>query len=157
MTAGSTSHMRESFAEELLRKSVPQNKVAVRLLLNELCWCTSEACKDSISAILMGPRWLLAQLRYWLQKAYYRTTTDNIERFASAFAGKKVEAWNFTSKTFKTCQFNESRLFSFRLKSEHNWSGEKARNMHVSRIMLYKQGALKIFKCWNSGVVCPPY
>jgi len=46
--------MRESFAEELLRKSVPQNKVAVRLLLNELCWCTSEACKDSISAILMA-------------------------------------------------------------------------------------------------------
>jgi len=44
----------------------------------------------------------------------------------------KLEAWNFTIKTFKTCQFNESKLFICRLKSEHKCSGENARNMHVS-------------------------
>jgi len=35
-------------------------------------------------------------------------------------------------QTFKTSQFNESRLFICRLKSEHNCSGENARNMHIS-------------------------
>jgi len=44
MTTGSTSYMRESFVEDLLRMSVPQSKVAVQLRLNVLCWCTSEAC-----------------------------------------------------------------------------------------------------------------
>jgi len=90
--------------------------------------------------------------------------TLGIERFTSAFARKiygqmvamiKVEAWNFTIKTFKTCQFNESRLFICRLKYEHNCSRENAGNVHVSWMMLYKQGALKIFKCWNSVVVFP--
>jgi len=85
-----------------------------------LCWCTSEACKCSIrNAILRRPQWLFAQLQYWLRKAYCRSCTYSIERFTSAFAGKfmskwwnwsKVEAWNFTVETFKTCQFNESRL-----------------------------------------------
>jgi len=37
---------------------------------------------------------------------------------------------------FKTFQFNESKLFICRLKSEHNFSGENARNMHVSWMML---------------------
>jgi len=45
----------------------------------------------------------------------------------------KVEAWNFTIKTFKSCQFNESRLFICRLKSEHNRLGENARN--IARFM----------------------
>ena len=38
-------------------------------------------------------------------------------------------------------------FFICRLKSEHNCSRENAENMHVSWMMLYKQGALKIFKC----------
>jgi len=61
-----------------------------------------------------------------------------IERLTSAFARKvyeqmvalmqcTVEAWNFTIKTFKTCQFMESTLFC---------SEENARNMHVSCMML---------------------
>ena len=33
---------------------MPQSKVAVQLRLNILCWCTSEACKHSISAIVMA-------------------------------------------------------------------------------------------------------
>jgi len=38
-----------------LRKSVPRSKVATRLRLNVLCWCTAEACKYSItSAIVMA-------------------------------------------------------------------------------------------------------
>jgi len=46
--------MRERFVEDLLRKSVPQSKVASRLRLSVLCWCTSEAYKYSIrSAIVM--------------------------------------------------------------------------------------------------------
>jgi len=54
------------FIEGLLRKSVPQSKVAARLLLNVLCWCTSEACKCSVrSVIVMAPRLLLAQVKYW--------------------------------------------------------------------------------------------
>jgi len=45
--------MRENFVEGLLhRKSLPQSKVAFQLRLNVLCWCTSEACKYSISAIV---------------------------------------------------------------------------------------------------------
>jgi len=48
-------YMRQSFVEGLLRKSVPQSTVAARLRLNELCMCTSEACKYSIrSAIAMA-------------------------------------------------------------------------------------------------------
>ena len=42
--------MSESFVEGLLRKAVPQSKVAARLRLNVLCWCTSEACKYSITS-----------------------------------------------------------------------------------------------------------
>jgi len=54
MTTGST-YIRESVVEDLLWKSVPQSKVAARLRLNVLCWCTSEACKYSItSAIVMS-------------------------------------------------------------------------------------------------------
>jgi len=54
MITGSTSYTRESFVEDVLRMSVPQSKVAVKLRLNVLCWCTSEACKYSISAIVMA-------------------------------------------------------------------------------------------------------
>jgi len=55
MTTGSTTYMRESFVEDLLRKSLPQSKVAARLRLNVLCWCTSEACKNNITnAIAMA-------------------------------------------------------------------------------------------------------
>jgi len=46
--------MRETFLEGVLRMSMPQSKVAVQLRLNVLCWCTSEACKHSISAIVMA-------------------------------------------------------------------------------------------------------
>jgi len=41
--------MRESFVEDLRRMSIPQSKVAVRLRMNVLCWCRSEACRYSIS------------------------------------------------------------------------------------------------------------
>jgi len=47
-----------------------------------------------------------------------------------------LEAWNFTIKTFETWHFNESKLSICRLKSEHKCSGENARNMHVSWMML---------------------
>ena len=48
MKTGSTSYMRESFVEGLLRrKPLPQSKASARLRLNVLCWCTSEACKYS--------------------------------------------------------------------------------------------------------------
>ena len=79
----------------------------------------------------------------------------SIERFTSVFTGEvheqmvkwwhwsKIEAWNFTIKTFETCHRNESRFLICRLKSEHSFSGENARNMHVSWMMLWKQGALK--------------
>jgi len=54
MTTWSTSYMRESFVEDLLWMSMPQSKVAVWLRLNVLCWCTSEACKCSISEIVLA-------------------------------------------------------------------------------------------------------
>jgi len=43
MTTGSTSYMRESFAEGLLRKSVPQSKAFARLRLKMLC-CVHSKC-----------------------------------------------------------------------------------------------------------------
>jgi len=47
--------MCESLVEGRLRKSVPQSKVAARLRLNMLCWCTLEACKYNItSAVVMA-------------------------------------------------------------------------------------------------------
>jgi len=101
----------------------------------------------------MRPRWLLAQVQYWALRGLLALLQ---ERFMSKWwHWSKVEAWNFTIKTFKTCQFNESKLFICRIKSEHNCSGENASNMHVSWMMLWKQGASKIFKCWNSVVVFP--
>jgi len=68
-----------------------------------------------------------------------------MERFTSAFAKKVYEQMvaliqsrrlELHYQTFKTCQFNEYRLFIYRLQSEHNCSGENARNMHVSCMML---------------------
>jgi len=80
MTTGSTSYIRESFVEDLLRMSVPQSKVAVRLRLNVLCWCTSEACKYSINAIVMAAAMTSSS-----------SATLGIERFTSAFARKVYE------------------------------------------------------------------
>jgi len=81
MTTGSTSYIRDSFVEDLLRMSVPQSKVAVRLLLNVLCWCISEACKYSIrSAIVMAAAMTSSS-----------SATLGIERFTSAFARKVYE------------------------------------------------------------------
>ena len=56
MKTESTSYMRDSFVEGLLRwKSLPHSKVSARLRLDVLCWCTSEATKYSIrSAIVMA-------------------------------------------------------------------------------------------------------
>jgi len=42
--------MRKSFVEGLRWKSVPQSKVTAQFRLNVLCWCSSEACKYSISS-----------------------------------------------------------------------------------------------------------
>jgi len=80
MTTGSTSYIRESFVEDLLRMSMPQSKVAVRLRLNVLCWCTSEACKYSISAIVMADAMTSCS-----------SATLGIERFTGAFARKVYE------------------------------------------------------------------
>ena len=78
---GSTSYMREIFVEDLLRMSVPQSKVAVRLRLNVLCWCTAEACKYSITrAIVMAAAMTSCS-----------SAILGIERFTSAFARKIYE------------------------------------------------------------------
>jgi len=73
-------------------------------------------------------------VQYWalrgLPSAYARQAYEQMMALIPA------EAWNFTIKTFKTSQFNESRLFICRIKSEHICSGENARNMHVSWMML---------------------
>jgi len=73
--------MRESFVEGLLRKSVPQSKAAVRLRLNVLCWCTSEACKYSItSAVIMA-----------VAMTSCSSAILGIERFTSAYARQVYE------------------------------------------------------------------
>jgi len=72
--------MPESFVEGLLRMLLPQSKVTVRLRLNVLCWCTSEACKYSISAIAMAAATTSCS-----------SAILGIERFAGAFAGKVYE------------------------------------------------------------------
>jgi len=54
--------------------SVPQSKVTVQLWLNVLCWCTSEACKYSISAIVMAAAMTSCS-----------SAILSIERFTSAF------------------------------------------------------------------------
>jgi len=79
MTTGST-YLRESFVEGLLRISVPQNKAAVQLRLNMLFWCTSEACKYSISAIVMAAAVTSCS-----------SAISGIERFTGAFARKMYE------------------------------------------------------------------
>jgi len=61
--------------------SVPQSKVAARLRLNLLCWCTSEACKYSISsAIVMS-----------VAMTSCSSAILGIERFTNAFARKIYE------------------------------------------------------------------
>ena len=70
--------MHKSFVEDLLQKSVHKSKVAGRLRLNVLCWCTSEARKYSIrSAIVMAAVMTSCS-----------SAILGIERFASAFARK---------------------------------------------------------------------
>ena len=58
--------------------------------------------------------------------------------------------------TLKTCQFNESRRLFVVLNLNTIVQG-KTPETSISWMMLSKQGALKIFKCWNSVIVCPPY
>jgi len=70
--------MREIFVEGLLRKSVPQSKVAARLRLNVLCWCTSEACKYTIAIVMAAMN-------------SCSSVTLGIERFTSAFARNVYE------------------------------------------------------------------
>ena len=80
MTTRSTSYIRGSLVEDLLRMSMPQSKVAVRLQFNMRCWCTSEACKYSISSIVMAAAMTSSSSAILV-----------IERFTSAFAGKVYE------------------------------------------------------------------
>jgi len=60
--------------------SMPQRKVAVRHRLNVFCWCTSEACKYSISAIVIVAAMTSSS-----------SATFGIERLTSAFARKAYE------------------------------------------------------------------
>jgi len=92
--------MRESFVEGLLRKSAPQDKVAARLRLNVLRWCTSEVCKYSItSAIVMATAMTFCSSAIL---GVERFTSALHERFMSKWWHRsKVEAWNFTNKTLK--------------------------------------------------------
>jgi len=73
--------MHESFVEGLLRKAVPQSKVAAQLRLNVLCWCTSEACEYSIpSAVVMAAAMTSCS-----------STILGIERLTSAYARQVYE------------------------------------------------------------------
>jgi len=73
--------MRESFVDDVLRNTVPQSKVAARLRLNVLCWCTSEALKYSVrSAIVMAAAMTSCS-----------SAILGIERFTNAFARKVYE------------------------------------------------------------------
>jgi len=115
MKTGSTSYMRESFVEGLLRrKSLPQRKVSARLRLNVLCWFTSEACKCSTGSAIVMSAAMTSCSTATLQKAFCRWCTYNIERFTSAFAGKVYE----------------------QMVALINCLGENARNMHVSWMVL---------------------
>jgi len=81
MTTGSTSYMPKSFVKDLVRESVPQSKLAARLRLNVLCWCTLEMCKYSIaSSIVMAA-----------VMASCSSAILSIDRFTSAFARKVYE------------------------------------------------------------------
>jgi len=72
--------MSECFVAGLLRKSVPQSKVAARLRLNVLRWCPSEACKYSISAVVMTAAMTSCS-----------SAILGIERFISAYARNVYE------------------------------------------------------------------
>jgi len=67
----------------------------------------------------------------------------------------KIETWNFIKKTFTIFQFNENGLCIFRLKSEHIIQ-KSASKMHLSWMMLRKQGALNN-KMLSLGCCFPPY
>jgi len=121
MKTGSTSYMRESFVEGLLRRtSLPQSKVSASIegavlvhirsmyiqykkrtrnvgrgdfLLNYNIGCK----KHTTDRALIALRGLLALLQERFMRKWWHWS--------------KVTAWNFTIKTFETCQFNESRRF----------------------------------------------
>jgi len=94
MTTGSTSNMHESFVEGLVRMSVLQSKVAVRLPLNVLCWCTSEACKYSIRAIVMAAAMTSCS-----------SAILGIERFTSTFARTIYEHWSTVKIQTRNLEF----------------------------------------------------
>ena len=128
-----------------------QSKLAARLRLN-LCWCTrtAEPCKHKKRNLNGGHDDFSLNFNIG---CYCWSCIYSIEIFTRVFVRKyyetwwvssNVEAWNFSKKTFKTCQLHESRLCICRLKSEHNYSEKRARKMQVLWIMLWKQGALNI-------------
>jgi len=87
----------------------------------------SEACEYKEAQSLHRPRWPLLKLHYWLQTAYCRSCTYNIEILTSALSRKFYEKyggidWNFTIKTF---QFSEGSLSICQFKSKHNCLGRK--------------------------------
>jgi len=91
MTTGSTSYMRESFVEGLLRRKwLPQLEQSLRWLrLNVLCWCTSEACKYSIrNAVVMAAAMSSCSTAILAAKSILQIVHFGIERFTSAFARK---------------------------------------------------------------------
>ena len=95
MTTGSTSSIRESFAEDLLRKSMSVSKVAAQLRLDMRCWCTSEAYKYSISAIVMAAAMTSCS-----------SPILGIGRFTSAFAGNVYDL-HFSSIIQHSCMENK--------------------------------------------------
>jgi len=90
--------MHESFVEGLVRMSVRmsvlQSKVAVRLPLNVLCWCTSEACKYSIRAIVMAAAMTSCS-----------SAILGIERFTSTFARTIYEHWSTVKIQTRNLEF----------------------------------------------------
>jgi len=64
------------------------------------CWCTSEACKYSItSAIVMAARWLLAQVQYWALKVLQHLSKKGL--WANGGIGSKQKLGISLSKLLK--------------------------------------------------------
>ena len=78
--------MHESFVEGLLRKAVPQSKVAAQLRLNVLCWCTSEACWCTSEAYSIPSAVVMAAAM-----TSCSSTILGIERLTSAYARQVYE------------------------------------------------------------------
>jgi len=60
---------------------VPQNKVAARLRLNMLCWCTSEVCKYSTTSAVVKAVAMIS----------CSSAILGMEKFTGAFARKVYE------------------------------------------------------------------